>query len=122
MASYPSGNPFFTEPGELFQHIGKEDVELFRLIGKEDISGAEKPAAEFGPKVKGPAQCINDRTGQVHVQLVRDDERDRVQSSINRRRRRSGVRQVWNVSAFRVGIRVFDDCAGAVVGLIRGRC
>ena len=48
---------------------------MFRLIGKEDVSGAEKPAAEFGPKVKGPAQCINDRTGQVHVQLVRDDSR-----------------------------------------------
>ena len=59
-----AGNPFFVEPGE-----------LFRLIGKEDVSGAGKPAAEFGPKVKGPAQCINDRTGQVHVQLVRDDSR-----------------------------------------------
>ena len=58
-----AGDPFFLEPGE-----------LFRLIDKTDINEADKSVTEV-PKVKVPARCINDRTGQVHVQLVRDASR-----------------------------------------------
>ena len=44
-----AGQPFFVEPGELFRTVGS------RAAGRAQ------------------GQCINDRTGQVYVQMVRDE-------------------------------------------------
>ena len=46
-----AGQPFFVEPGELFRTVGS------RAAGRAQ------------------GQCINDRTGQVYVQMVRDESR-----------------------------------------------
>ena len=48
-----AGQPFFVEPGELFRTIGSRTT-----VSK---SG----------RAQGP--CINDNTGQVYVQMVRDE-------------------------------------------------